>query len=205
MILSPIMWYTMIENIRGVLSGKEKNWVILEVGGLGFKIFMTQRGIDRLPAAGSEVKLFSRLIVREDSLDFYGFIDQAELRIFELLNSVGGVGPKSALAVLGVAEPAKLQAAIKENRPDLLVQASGIGRKTAERIILELRNKIDATASGVFVAQMESDVDLVDALCGLGYRRDQAASALQKIGKGAESIEDRLKAALAILSGKSAS
>lgn len=192
----------MIYGISGKLSLKAEQFAVADAAGLGFKIFTNRRTLDKLPPLGGEVKFFCHLHVREDALELYGFLDEAELGFFELLISVSGVGPKSALSILEISELKNLAAAIKENRPDLLTRASGIGRKTAERIILELKTKVQAKEAGVMVRRMESDVDLVETLASLGYKRDSAKAALAKVGEQVVGLEVRLKEALRILGGK---
>ncbi len=192
----------MVYSISGRLAVKREHFVVVETAGLGMKVLTHQRTISSLPLIGAPVKFFCSLFVREDSLHLYGFLSEEELNFFELLNSVVGVGPRSALAVLEISDPNDLMAAIKEGRPDLLTRASGIGRKGAERIILELKNKVAVQQSAEAVQKMESDADIAEALVGLGYRRDQARMALQKVDEKIVSLEDRLKAALKFLSGK---
>ena len=210
----------MIYSISGKLTVKADHFVVIEVGGLGLKISASERTIAAMPAAvdaapvvarsananantlEAPVKLFSYLHVREGALDLYGFPTEEELTFFEMLISVSGVGPKSALSILDVAELEELAAAIKEGRPDLLTRASGIGRKTAERVIVELKTKVQSSKSGQVVEKMQTDVDLVEALTSLGYRRDEARVALGKVAADVTGTERRLKAALAILSKK---
>ena len=153
-------------------------------------------------ASRPNVKFFCHLHVREDALDLFGFPTAEELAFFELLISVSGVGPKSALSIMDVAELKNLSAAIKEGRPDLLTKASGIGRKTAERIILDLKTKVSSEKSEATVGKMDTDVDLVETLVGLGDRRDQAKTALGKVDEKIMNLEERLKAALKVLGGK---
>jgi len=192
----------MIYSISGRVARKEKNFVIIEVAGLGLKVVTNERTIKALPALGTEAKLFTNLYMREDGLELYGFATADEINFFELLISVSGVGPRSALAIMEIAELGKLSAAIKENRPDLLTRASGIGRKTAERIILELKNKVVAAHSNITVEKMEGDSDLLETLVSLGYRREEARQALSRVDPKLTELQDRLKAALKILSGK---
>ncbi|MEK7195476.1 MAG: Holliday junction branch migration protein RuvA [Patescibacteria group bacterium] len=192
----------MIYTISGKLTKKGPNLIVVEVGGLGFKVFANERTIKNLPVVGSDISLFSFLYLREQGPELYGFLSAEELGLFELLNTISGVGPKVAISILDIADLKSLAAAIKEGRPDLLTRASGVGRKTAERIVLELRNKVQSEMSEIAVKKMESDVDLAETLIGLGYRRDEAKSALAKVEDGVVNIEDRLKAALRILSGK---
>lgn len=192
----------MIYSVSGQLASKHERFVVVEMAGIGIKIFVHQRTLTSLPPIGESVKFFTHLNVREDLLDLYGFLTQEESEFFHLLTSVSGVGPKSALAILDVAPMKDLTAAIKEGRPDLMTRASGIGSKIGERIILELRNKVKAEQSEESVKKMESDADIVETLTGLGYRRDEAKVALQKVDGKIVSVEGRLKAALKILSGR---
>lgn len=187
-----------IHSLRGRVTAKENGYAILETGGVGFKIFITEKTARDL-LLGSEAGVFTHLQVKEDALDLYGFVNPEELRFFELLISVSGVGPKSALAILEVGTLKELCAAIEQGRPDLLTRASGIGRKTAERIIVELRGKVTSAEPEETVRKMEGDSDLVETLIGLGYRRDQAKSAVSKVDSGVSGLESRLKAALKIL------
>jgi Holliday junction DNA helicase RuvA len=194
----------MIYSIEGALALKEVSFAVVEAGGLGVKLFASKQTLEALPLAGTgnKVKFFCHLHVREDALDLFGFTAAAELEFFEMLISVSGVGPKSALAILDTAPLDELSAAIKEGRPDLLTRAAGIGRKTAERVIVELRTKVQSSKSGATVDKMQTDSDLVEALMSLGYHRDQARAALGKVGKEIEGTEARLRAALAVLANK---
>jgi holliday junction DNA helicase RuvA len=194
----------MIHSISGKLDAVLETSVAVDVGGVGFRIYTHERVRRGLPPLGERVKFFCHLVVREDALELYGFLVPEELRFFELLISVSGVGPKSALSILEIADTKNLSAAIKEGRPDLLTRASGIGRKTAERIILELKTKVRAESSEATVKTMESDADIVETLVSLGYRRDQAKSALAKVDPKIINLEPRLKAALKNLTSASA-
>lgn len=192
----------MIFSLSGTLTHRDQQFAVIEVGGVGLKVFMSARSLGGF-TAGESVKVFSHLHVREDALDLYGFLTSAELQFFELLISVSGVGPRSALAIIDIAPLKDLSAAIKEGRPDLLTRASGVGRKTAERIIVELRNRVDSEESEALVRRMEGDSDLLEALMGLGYRRDQVKAAIGKIESTVSGLEARLKAALKILGNRS--
>jgi holliday junction DNA helicase RuvA len=198
----------MIHSVSGKLAVKSDRFVVIEAGGLGWKLAVGEATIKGLPPAGGAsgdapiIKLFSYMNVRENGIELYGFLSEDELQYFEMLISVSGVGPKSALSILDVAKINELSAAIKEGRPDLLTRASGIGRKTAERIIIELRTKVQSAKSGQVVEKMETDADLVEALSNLGYHRDDARAALGKVDAKVTGVEARLKAALAVLSKK---
>jgi len=191
----------MIHQISGELLAKDEHYAAVAVGGVAFKIFMTRRALGVL-TPGAHATLFTHLHVREDALDLFGFPTKGELDFFEMLISVSGVGPKSALTILDIAPLRELAAAIKEGRPDLLTRASGIGRKTAERIIVELKSRVESKSSEATVQKMESDADAVEALAGLGYRREDAKDALRRVPEAVASIESRIKEALKILAGK---
>ena len=192
----------MLYSVAGKLALKGEHFIVVEAAGLGMKLFASRQTLKGLPPVGTDVKFFTHLYVREDAMDLYGFIAAPELEFFEMLISVSGIGPKSALAILDIAPLGELSAAIKEGRPDLLTRASGIGRKTAERVIVELRGRVESSKSGLVVEKMETDADLVEALSNLGYRREQARAALTKVDPKLHGVEERLKAALAVLSKK---
>ena len=190
----------MIYSVRGTIAAIAEHFVVVEVGGLGLKIATNAASLAGLPSIGTPISLFCHLHVPEGSIDLYGFKTQAELELFELLLSVSGVGPRSALSILDVADLSQLKAAIAQGRPDLLSKAAGVGKKTAERIIVELRNKVSTQSAEETVKKMETDTDLLETLAGLGYRRDDARAALARVGSEVTGLEERLKAALKLLS-----
>ncbi|MEY4731471.1 MAG: Holliday junction branch migration protein RuvA [Candidatus Parcubacteria bacterium] len=190
----------MIVSVSGKLASAGESAAILDVHGVGLKISTAQHTLRSLPRRGSYLTLYTHLHVREDALDLYGFPTEQELALFEQLISVSGVGPKSALAVLDVGSLPDITAAIVENRPDLLSRAPGIGKKTAERIVLELKSKIHAGKTEATIARMDADADLLETLVGLGYRREDAKAALARIDKKTTELGARLKAALKSLS-----
>lgn len=180
-------------------SGGKENYFILEVGGFGLRIFCSINTLKSLPAIEDEVKVFTHMNIKEDAWDIYGFSDQTELDFFTKLISVNGVGPKTALNILNVDTADRLMAAINEGRVDLLTKASGIGKKTSERVVVELKGKFAQINSEGLTGLMESDSDIVDVLCNLGYTKEQARQATLKIDPKIKSIEDRIKSALKIL------
>ncbi len=190
----------MIYSLTGKVSLVTPNFVVVDVVGIGFKVFCLGRVLAQTQV-GDSIRFLTHLYLKEERLEFYGFTEAEELSLFGLLNLVNGVGPRSALAIMNVARSEEVLAAIKEERADLLSRAAGVGSKLAERIILELKNKVEAEGAARTVSGMESSQDLLEALVGLGYRRDQVRSAISKIG-GNGSLEERLKSALKILSGK---
>ncbi len=189
----------MLHTLEGTLTLKTDRFAVVEVGGMGFRVHFHGQALGKLPRVGTKIKIFTHFHVREDAFELYGFLTEEEMGLFELLISVSGVGPKSALSVLDVAERKEIEAAIKENRPDLLTRASGVGRKTAERIILELKGKVRARGSGATVGRMETDADLIEVLTGMGYGRDEARSALAKGDPEGKDLSVRLKETLRIL------
>lgn len=167
---------------------------MIEWNGLGFKVHTNARTLSLLPPVGGEVKLYCFLYVREERIELFGFYSEEDLTMFEMLNSVAGVGPKTALGVLDIDRVPNIMAAILEKRADVLTHASGIGKKTAERIILELQNKVKLPA-GHETNSMNINHEVEDVLVGLGYARHDVRAVLQNM-KGEESIEERLRHAL---------
>lgn len=191
----------MLHFLRGKIVSKGENFVILENQGFGFKIFLSAPTLAKLPANSAEIKLFCCLRVREEiGPELYGFLKEEELNFFNLLNSVAGVGPKTALGILSLDRLENLMAAIIENRPDLLTRASGIGRKTAERVVLELKNKIKLQSSRGLTEKLDSNKEIEEILVGLGYNRRQAQEVLTQIPPDSQTIEERVKKALSLMS-----
>lgn len=186
----------MIYSIKGRLAFRHEHYAVIETGGVGFKFFAASGTIAKLPDIGKEVAIFTYLHVREDALELYGFLDPKELNLFERLNAVGGIGPKSALNILGVAKVDQLAAAINEGKTELLTRASGIGKKTAERIILELKGKLSLTTSPQTLQLMEADIELEDALVGLGMSKNEAKATIARLDPGLTGFKERLRAAL---------
>lgn len=189
----------MIHSLNGILKEKEGNLFAIEIGGIAFKLKSSVNVVNSLPQVGEKVNVFTHLHVREDALELYGFLDKSELEFFEMLIGISGIGPKSALGILGIEKVEKIKAAISEGRVELLTKASGVGKKTAERVILELRNKLFQKGSEKIVGTMESDHDIIEALENLGYSKSQARSALSKVDSSVVRMEDRIKQALSLL------
>ena len=189
----------MLYSLRGTVAGRGGGFVVVEVCGIGFRILTSRETTKAFPGKGSPVSLFCFLYVREDKLELYGFLDEGALGLFEMLNSVSGVGPKTALGVLDVDTLPNIMAAIIERRADFLTRTSGIGKKTAERIILELHNKINLSGTKTLTEQMDLDVEVEEALVGLGYARSEVKKTLSGLGKEEKTLEGRLKATLKAL------
>lgn len=189
----------MIHTLRGKLAERGESFVVVEIGGVGFKVFTNTRTAANAPAGG-EVKLFTHLYVREDKLELYGFFEEGALKLFELLISVSGIGPKSALAVLDIDAAENIIAAIAGKRPDILTRASGVGQKTAERIVLELQNRIKLPSGSKHITDtMDVNSQVEEALVGLGYSRLAVRQVITNVGPEFKNLEDRLRQALKIL------
>ncbi|MDO8584717.1 MAG: Holliday junction branch migration protein RuvA [bacterium] len=186
----------MIQTLSGVLASKRDQSIVVEVGGVGFKVMVAKNVMSKLPAIGEAVKLFTYLHVREDILALFGFLNENELALFEQLNTISGIGPKSALGIMGIASVDQIAAAINEGKTELLTRVSGVGKKTAERVVLELKGKVVMLGSGAYVEQMESDADLEEALVSLGYSKQQARAAIAKIDPTTVGLSARLKETL---------
>lgn len=191
----------MIYSLSGQLIAKKESFAVIETGGIAFKVFLPSRTLQSLPQASDKIKVFCSLYSRQDGeFELYGFLSETELYLFEKLNSVSGIGPKTAVGLLGLADAKQLIVAINQGKTDLLSRASGIGKKTAERIIVELKGKLEEGllegGSARTLNLMESDVELEETLVSLGYTKQQAKAAISKIDPRTASFKDRLKEAL---------
>jgi len=187
----------MIARVQGRVAAREKNALIVEVNGLGLRVLVPTP--DATGAReGESVALFTYLHVRENELSLYGCTTSEELHLFEQLLSVSGVGPKVALSVLSAMSPDALYMAIGQNQPELLARVPGIGKRTAEKIVFHLKDKIpvEGVREGV-TALTEADAEVVDALTGLGYSIVEAQRAVQGIPPEVTGVEERLRVALA--------
>ncbi|RLC37668.1 Holliday junction branch migration protein RuvA [candidate division Kazan bacterium] len=185
----------MIGYLTGKVQTQGLNWIILETsGGVGYKVFVTSEIIAGFKT-GSKISLLTHLVVREDQLTLYGFLTEAELNFFAQLISVSGVGPKSALGVLNAGKVSELRSAINKSNVAIFTTISGIGKKTAERIIVELKNRLEAADGAVPIGTQ----DLLTALAGLGYNAYEVKKILPDIPKDLDAIEDRLRYALKLL------
>jgi Holliday junction DNA helicase RuvA len=195
----------MIGSIRGKIILKKDKFLIVEAGGVGYKISISPDALSKTkkleePArAGGEVFLFIHTHVREDAFDLYGFLDYEELEFFEMLIGVSGIGPKGALAILGVATIDTLKRAIGTSDTSYLTKISGIGKKTAEKIIIELRDKMGEVEKG---SSMQGELDALEALKSLGYGQNEAREALKKVSPETVDTSAKIREALKILGGK---
>ena len=205
----------MIASLRGTLAEKGAGHCVVEAGGVGYLVQVSTRTAAALPDPVSPVYLLTYQVVREDAHMLFGFADTEERRLFELLITVSGVGPKVALAVLSGLKPQALARAIRDENLAGLVAIPGVGRKTAERLVVELRDKIDVlvTAGGAapqpargVLPRSERFEDAVAALVALGYSPAQAQEAVRRVSEGGESLtlEELVRGALSRLSKSAA-
>ncbi len=186
----------MISLLRGPIIETGNRFVVIDIHNIGYKVYVTDNTLHALKI-GSEITLWTYLVVREDALDLYGFPSPQEKSFFELLISISGIGPKSALNILSLVSIETLSSSIRSGSVAHLVKVSGIGRKTAEKILLELKDKLGGIGSGgEMSSDMSSDMDAIEALRALGYNADEAREALKKIDPKITDTGKKVKAAL---------
>ena len=185
----------MISYLKGKILSKGAGFVVVAVDNVGYQVFVSPLFYADL-AVGQEVEFYTHQYVREDALSLYGFKDAAELELFELLLVISGIGPKSALGVMSIATVADIKESIARGDPVLLTKVSGIGRKTAERVVLELREKIFKLSGGVKIGAGVSSGDEIDALMALGYSLSQAREALNNVDLKIKDSGERIRQAL---------
>ena len=197
----------MISYIKGELVELTENAIVLDHDGMGFLIMMPASILSKLPAIGSELKVHTYLYVKEDALDLYGFLTKDDLKVFRLLITVSGIGPKGALAILSTMSPDDLRFAVLAGDSKTISKAPGIGSKTAQKLIIELKDKLkiedvlDGGADGGYEPQSDmgdtAAAEAVRALTALGYSSADATRAVRQVDGGADmDSEALLKAAL---------
>lgn len=198
----------MFAYIKGTIEEKAIGFVVIECGGIGYKIFMSQTAMEKLGQLGETAKIYTHYHVREDEISLYGFNTNEELKMFELLISVSGIGAKSAISMLSEITPSSFALAVISNDVGRLKAMKGIGAKTAQRIILELKDKLK-TEEAITVEEDKEIVEILakdqtveeamQALKVLGYTRTEITTAMEKIDKTNTSVEDLIKKALGYL------
>ncbi|MEG0291447.1 MAG: Holliday junction branch migration protein RuvA [Anaerovoracaceae bacterium] len=195
----------MLRYIKGILVGKLKNAIIVDVNGVGIEIFVSGNSSFYLKNEDEEVKVFTEMIVREDSLTIYGFDDVASLELFKQLITVNGVGAKAAIAIFSSLTQTEIRKAIIFDDTDILTKANGIGKKTAQRIILDLKDKIGDLSEGNLIAPQstgnannfaDNKSEAIAALMELGYARAEATTLVENIAGEDLSVEDYIRSAL---------
>lgn len=203
----------MISYVRGELAAIEEQKAIIDVGGVGYGVFMSQQSLSLLPPAGNEVKIYTYLNVKEDALQLFGFLTRDDLDIFRLVIGVSGIGPKGGLNILSCMSPDELRFAIMSGDAKAISAAPGIGKKSAEKLIVELRDKVqiedvlehaahgdeNSGAGTVSDAGGGMQAEAVQALVALGYGSAESLRAVKKTSPDCETVEDILKEALKYL------
>ncbi|MDR2156158.1 MAG: Holliday junction branch migration protein RuvA [Clostridiales Family XIII bacterium] len=191
----------MISYIHGKLAYKLDNSVVIDTGGVGYEIFMPDNAQVFFAREGEDVRVFTVMIVKEGDMSLYGFADRESVRLFRLLISVSGVGAKAAMAILSVLSASEAIKAITFGDATLLTRANGVGKKSAERIILELSDKVggaNGIAPGPTVKGGMADprAEAIEALLGFGYSRAEAGAAVMGVGEEDLAVEEYVKLAL---------
>lgn len=187
----------MIASVSGAVRHKDLNHLVVEVGGVGYKVSVTT-DVAAEAVLSQPIFLWTYLAVRENALDLYGFLDREALEAFELLITISGIGPKTALGIMNVASPATLRQAVGSGDASYLTRVSGIGKKNAEKIVLELKDKMKF-AEGERTGAASVEGDALEALVSLGYSERDSREALKKVSKDVKDAGERVKAALKLL------
>ncbi len=187
----------MIYHLRGKLIIKKPNFAVIDTNGIGFKVFISTRTFRQLPKIGSTAKLFCHTHFLQTGMELYGFLNEQDIEIFEMLNSINGIGPKGALKILSLIRVESLLSAIHRGKSDILIKTAGIGDKKANRIILELKDKIKHSKIRIDEdSSLETEIDIEEILRALGYKKNEAIEAIRKISPKAKTIEEKIKSAL---------
>ncbi len=189
----------MISRLTGSIVHVDIKYIVLDVGGVGYKVAVSPDILTKIDKKGP-VTVWTYLAVREDAMDLYGFLSLAELKFFELLITISGIGPKTAMGILNVASVHSIETAIQTGDTTHLTKVSGIGKKMAEKIVLELKDKvIETSGSAEHQAIMKNDADALEALKSLGYSPTEARDALKGLPKTITKTNDKIKEALKFL------
>ena len=191
----------MIGSIKGKIILKTDKFLIVETGGVGYKVSVSPDVLSKAKKLSDEISLWTHTHVREDILDLYGFLDREELEFFEMLINISGIGPKGALSILGIASIETLRKAISTGDTAYLTKISGIGRKTAEKIVIELRDKMASESSDKSDTSLQGELDALEALKSLGYSQNEAREALKKVSTELDTNK-KIREALKVLGGK---
>ena len=193
----------MISSLEGKITLRAEKYIILEVNGIGYKVWCGEKTLSKLPQIGSLVKLFTFLSVKETAWDLFGFLTIAEIELFELLISISGIGPKTAAGILSGASVDDLQEAIILGDETILARVSGIGKKVAQKIVIELKSKIKKLSKGSGDKfSMIDEIEIIDALVTLGYRISEAREAIKQVPLEVKGVENRVREALKRLGKK---
>jgi len=187
----------MISYLEGKIVLKGEKFIILNVGGVGYKVFLSQKTLNKIPREGENLKVFCYLNIREKIMDLYGFLNYEELQFFEILDDIPGIGPKAALKIATIAPLKKIREAIEKGDEKIIAEIFNIGKKKAQIIILELSRKMKKALPEKVVKD-----EAFDALVNLGYSRQKVKQVLAKVPENIKGTEQKIKEALKILGGK---
>lgn len=198
----------MISFLDGKVELRAEKFCVVNVAGVGYKVFVGPETLQKItekmkevnPSTPLRIKIWTHQYIREDAMDLYGFLNFSELDLFETLIHISGIGPKGALGVLSIAPVDTLKKAIAAGDISYLTRVSGIGRKTAEKIVLELKDKMAGRGVTVEAPELKDEADALEALVSLGYSQREAREALSGISPETRSVEKRVREALKKLS-----
>lgn len=190
----------MISRLTGLIAHIDPKYLVLDVQGVGYKVFTTVDIMNKLGKTDEPATFWTYLAVRENALDLYGFSSLSELNFFELLITISGIGPKTALGILNAAPVGTLLTAVQTGETSHLTKISGIGKKVAEKIVLELKDKVEKfTHTEESKSAMKNDSDALEALKSLGYSQNEARDVLKELPKTITKTNDKIREALKIL------
>jgi Holliday junction DNA helicase RuvA len=190
----------MIASINGTVLKVGAEDLIVGVGGVGVRVHVPKTVLEEAPVVGRSLRLHTHLVVRETELTLYGFETEEDLALFQVLLTVSGVGPKVGLAILSTLSPEMLKRAVMEEETAVLRRVPGIGKKTSQRLMFQLRDKLDLSALDTAVPLVSDvDADVIDVLTGLGFSIVEAQSALQHVPRDVETVDQRVQRALQYL------
>ena len=190
----------MISRLKGPILHIDPKYIVIEAGGVGYKVFTTADMLSKVGKEKEEMVVWTYLAVRENAMDLYGFTSLHELNFFELLITISGIGPKTALGILNSASVQAIETAVQTGDTSHLTKVGGIGKKIAEKIVLELKDKIEKVShTAESKTAMKNDSDALEALKALGYSQNEARDALKELPKNITKTNDKIKEALKIL------
>ncbi|MFQ5944864.1 MAG: Holliday junction branch migration protein RuvA [Anaerolineae bacterium] len=192
----------MIGSLRGRIASQGEDWILLEVGGMGFQVYVPQPLLRRPAAVGTEIQLHTHLHVRDNDVALYGFETEEDWSLFRILLSVTGIGPKLALVILSTHPAEEFRAAVAQGDIEALIGTPGIGRRTAERLVLDLRDKVGGEGVEPVPVLSARDAEVVTALTALGYSLSEARGAVSSLSDGELALEERVVEALRQLGGE---